>query len=153
MQDQQHIKQALYEACEQHINNRIAAIQKKLLSIQESRNNETKSSVGDKYETGRAMMHIEEQNSKVQLAEALELRKKIAGIDIKKSSQRIESGSLVITDSGNYFICIGIGKIKIEDVLYFCISAHSPIGMKMNDKMTGDKISFNNNVITIKDVQ
>jgi len=152
MQDQQHIKQALYQACEEHINERIASIQKKLTAIQESRNNETKSSSGDKFETGRAMMHIEEQNNKVQLSEAFEVKKKLAGIGIKKTVSHIKSGSLVITNRGNYFISIGIGKVKIADTIYFCLSPNSPIGMKMIGKEIGDEIAFNQNKITVKSI-
>jgi len=147
-----HIKQALYEACKENIDRRIASIEQRLKGITDSRNNETKSSAGDKYETGRAMMQIEEQNSKVQLAEAYEVRKKLLSIDITKSENAVTSGSLVITNRGNYFISIGIGKVKIKDEVYFCISLNSPIGMQMRGKKAGEEITFNSNKIIIKNI-
>jgi len=52
------IKEALYKACEEDTEKRINVIERNLKSIEESRNNETKSSAGDKYETGRAMLQI-----------------------------------------------------------------------------------------------
>ncbi len=54
------IKEQLYNYCMTHINNRINNIEDILRSIKEAKNNETKSSAGDKYETSRAMMQIEE---------------------------------------------------------------------------------------------
>lgn len=146
------MKHILYEACKENIDRRIASIEQRLKDITDSRNNETKSSAGDKYETGRAMMQIEEQNSKVQLAEAYEVRKKLLSIDITKSENVVTSGSLVITNRGNYFISIGIGKVKIEDEVYFCISLNSPIGMQMRGKKAGEEITFNDNKIIIKNI-
>lgn len=148
----QQTKQALYEICKKNIEQRIASIEQRLAAIKESRNNETKSSAGDKYETGRAMMQIEEQNSKVQLAEAYEVKKKLSSIDVEKGTAEIGQGSLVTTNRGNYFIAIGIGKVKLGNDLYFCISVQSPIGQQMRGKKIGDEIVFNNNKIRIKEL-
>jgi hypothetical protein len=144
-----HIKQALYQRCFEDIEQRINVIEETLASIRESRNNETKSSAGDKYETGRAMMQIEEDKNRSQLAQAFEVKNELQKLDIDKKTIRVENGSLVYTSNGVYFISIGIGKVKLEDQLYYCVSRFSPIGMKLIGKRTGDEIEFNGNQIRI----
>ena len=50
------IKEKLYTKCIQFIENRHQTIQNSISEIQESLLSETKSSAGDKHETGRAML-------------------------------------------------------------------------------------------------
>jgi len=146
------IKEALYSACEEDTENRINAIDKNLKSIAESRNNETKSSAGDKYETGRAMLQIEEENSKTQLSQALRVKNQLRKINGKKESRIVELGSLVTTTNGEYYLSIGLGKITLNNQDYYCVSAISPIGQKMMNKKPGDEIEFNGTKIKIKEI-
>ena len=64
------LKTAIWTACYEQVEQRIQTIESVLASIVESRNNETKSSVGDKYETGRAMMQQKEDQNSRQLLQA-----------------------------------------------------------------------------------
>ena len=57
--DQIAIKQTLIEQCEEFVQQKIDVSEKLMNEAQDSANNETKSSAGDKFETGRAMMHAE----------------------------------------------------------------------------------------------
>lgn len=143
MMDTQEVKKALFRACEEHIDKRITAIQHRLLSIEESRNEETKSSAGDKYETGRAMMQMEEDKVNRQLAEVLLLRKNLTEIEIEKPNASIGPGSLVKTDQGYFFLSVGIGKITLGNDFYYCISCEAPIGRLLLGKKQGDEIVFN----------
>jgi len=152
MKETQAIKNALYETCRQHIEQRIEGIRQRLSALAESKRNETKSSVGDKYETGRAMLQIEEQNSHVQLAQALEVKQRLASVKPDKTCEQVEPGSLVITNKGNYFVAIGIGKVVLESKRYFCISMDSPIGLRLRGKKNGEEIVFNENTIVIEEV-
>lgn len=146
------IKEALQKACEEETEKRINTIEKNLQSIAESRNNETKSSVGDKYETGRAMLQIEEENSKTQLSQALQVKHQLSKINWRKESQIVELGSLVTTTNGQYYVSIGLGKVTLKNHHYYCISASSPIGQKMMNKAAGDEIEFNGSRIKIAQI-
>lgn len=68
----------------------------------EARDNDSKSSVGDKYETNRAMMQIELEKNNRQLAQYLKQKKELSDIDINKTFDKVEFGSLVLTNQGNY---------------------------------------------------
>ncbi len=136
-------KIALVRICQEKITQRINEIQKKLSLVREARNNQTKSSAGDKYETGRAMMQIEEQNNQGQLADAHAKRLLLKSLDLGKLHQRVDLGSLVYTNRGTYFIVAGFGKVLLEDEFYYCISPDAPIGKKLMGKHPADVINFN----------
>jgi transcription elongation GreA/GreB family factor len=144
------IKDQLLKTCEQEIERTIKSIHEVLKSVEESRNNETKSSVGDKYETGRTMMQMEEEKNKTQLFRAFQVKQELANIDPGRIHNKVEIGSLVETNKGNYYISIGIGKVRLDAGLYYCVSTGSPIGMKMMGKAIGDEIEFNGVKMLIK---
>ncbi|MDX1939228.1 MAG: hypothetical protein SFU99_01675 [Saprospiraceae bacterium] len=143
------LKQTAFNYCQTAISNRIHTIETALKSLEESRDHESKSSVGDKYETGRAMLHLEEEKNKAQLAEAVLAKSVLASIDLSRAYNKVEIGSLVITNNGKYFIAIGIGKILIDKELIYGISLDSPIGQELKDKKVGDQFSFNERLIRI----
>lgn len=147
------MKKALHTRCLELIHERIEAIKAELSSIEESRNNETKSSAGDKYETGRAMMQMAEEKSRVQLSKTNQLRLELLEIDPENSTEQITKGSLVISDTGKYYISIGLGKVQVAEETFYCISTASPIGMKLRGKVKGDKIEFNGKQIEVKEIR
>lgn len=148
-----HVKQALFKKCLEDVEQRINAIEVSLASILESRDNETKSSAGDKYETGRAMMQIEEDKNRIQLALALDVKNELQNLDMINKSMLIKKGSLVYTDNGVFFLSIGIGKVELENQIFYCLSRMSPIGMKLIGKRKGDEIEFNGKQIRIEEIQ
>jgi len=147
-----HTKESVYQHIMLLIENKIDAARLNIQSAKESRDNETKSSVGDKYETGRAMMQIELEKNRVQLNKALNLKNELEQIDPNTKTQRIGFGSMVITNIGSYFISIGIGKLRIEKESIFCISLASPIGKFLHNKKVGDKFVFQGKEIIILEI-
>ncbi len=149
MTDKLQLKKELLRKCSAHAEARIDAIQMSMDTIHESKLAETKSSAGDKFETGLAMMHAEEQKLKTQMHHAKNDLETLAMLANRAASDQIGPGNLVSTSQGHYLIAIGVGKVKIEDAVYYCISADSPIGAKLLDKIVGDQIEFNGRVINI----
>lgn len=131
------------------IDEKAAIVKNEIQLAIESRDNETKSNVGDKYETIREMMQLEIEKNMVQLNK-YELRKnELLKINPLKKNSKVEFGSLVFTSGGNYFISIGLGKIEIKNEVVFCISLISPIGKALQNKKEGEKISFQEKEIFI----
>jgi len=143
------IKQSLHQHCQEKLKAQINALEANLQSIIESRNNETKSSVGDKYETGRAMMQLEFQKVESQLNRIKADHSELKALDLNKKTSKIEKGSIIKTNQGVYFISVALGKIKLDDQIYFCLSLQSPIGKLLQHKKVGDKILFNGKEISI----
>jgi transcription elongation GreA/GreB family factor len=147
------IKNSLINKLLQLLDQKIEVAVKAIESAKESRNNDTKSSAGDKYETGRAMMQLEIEKNEVQLNKALNLKKDIARIDCSKKYNKVEFGSLVSTNKENYFISIGVGKIEIDKQHYYAISLASPIGHVLQNKVIGDTFKFQNREFEIKTIE
>jgi len=145
-------KQKLYKYCLEFIDARLQTVQNHIAEIQNSLLSETKSSSGDKHETGRAMLQLEREKAGQQLAEIQKLNEIISKIDINKTGNTISLGSLIITSKANYFIAISAGEISIENIDYYCISANTPIGQLLIGKTKGDKLSFRDLKFEINEV-
>ncbi|MEL7005982.1 MAG: hypothetical protein AAFN93_25130 [Bacteroidota bacterium] len=146
------LKNDLLAACSKYIKGRIKTIQKAIQNAQSSANEEVKSSAGDKYETGRAMMHLETENNSIQLSQALDVEKALQQITVNTVTDKIRLGSMVFTSGGDYFISISAGAITIDKKQYFAISPSSPIGQLLINKSVGDSVSFNGRTIDINAV-
>jgi transcription elongation GreA/GreB family factor len=146
------VKVKLYQQCvdfvDQRINNSLTAIK----SAQESANTEVKSSAGDKHETGRAMAQLETEKNAIQLAESNKLKQVIGLINPNKENNKVELGALVITNNGNYYISVSIGKMMIGKEMYFGVSAVSPIGQALLNHLKSDEVIFNGRKFLIKDI-
>ena len=146
------IKDQLFHECQEHVEQRISSLQEMINTSQEAANDATKSSAGDKYETTRSMMHLENEQNSIQLNEALKLRKTMNMLSKVKVLDMVQPGSLVYTSNGIYYISVSIGKITLGTVEYFAISMASPLGQQLRQKKIGDSIDFNKKKIVIKDI-
>ena len=66
--------------------------------------------------------------------------------------EKIQFGSLIITSKGIFFMSIGLGQIKVNNQIIFCISTSSPVGQLLLDKKAEDLVEFNGNKIIIKGI-
>jgi transcription elongation GreA/GreB family factor len=148
----QAIKQHLYKQLEQLVNERLYIAQENILSANDSQANDSKSTAGDKHETGRAMLHMEQENNQKQLAKALDLKKELTTIDITAKRIIIGKGSLVKTAQVSYFITIGLGKLVSNNEVVYAISLASPIGQLLLGKKAGDSFVFQGKEVFIIDI-
>ena len=145
-------KQQLYGFCKSFIENRLVRINSSIDSLQEALTSETKSSAGDKHETGRAMIQLEREKLGNQLAEAQLLQELFNKIPLQASSTQVGLGSLVLTDQQNYYMGISAGEMKIDGVSYFAIAPNTPIGKLLLGKVVGDVVVFNSKKIVIRQI-
>lgn len=144
------LKSRLFHHCLQAIEQRIATAQEAIAAAVAAANEETKSSSGDKYETTRAMMHLEREKNEVQLAKTLQLKNELLATGPDKVCTTAEAGSLVITDQGIYYLAGGLGKITLDGEMYYSIVMEAPIGMVLKGKTEGDAFSFSGKNIQIR---
>ncbi len=145
-------KEKLYNKIMTLIDERIASAQLAIATAKESRDSETKSSVGDKYETGRTLMQQEVEKNRIQLHKAEKIKTELENIDLRKKFNKVEFGSLVSDGKIMYFISTALGKIEVDGKSCFCISLASPIGKALRNKCVGDKISFMGKTIEIVEI-
>lgn len=146
------LKNKIHQHCINIINKQIAKVKLALNNAQEGANNETKSSAGDKHETGRAMAQLETEKLSTQLNKNEQLLTQLFKIDTSAQLQKIGVGSLVKTNNGLFYIAIGLGKINIEEESVFVISTQSPIGKLLLNKKEKVSFSFNNVFYSIEKI-
>jgi hypothetical protein len=146
------LKEKLYILCLDYINTREVEIRKAIDEAQEAANNETKSSAGDKFETGREAM---QQEIDLNLVRQNELRKIKTVLDFiipAQISSIAVPGSLIYTNNGNFYIAISAGQLKIDDKTYYAVSAASPIGTQLMGKTAGHQFTLNGKQFKVEKV-
>lgn len=146
------IKRELYNYCQDYIKDKLKTIEDTIKSSQNALESETKSSAGDKHETGRAMLQLEMEKAGQQLKVVSEMKLKLDRLDIDFVSKNIRLGSVVMTSQANYFIAISAGVIEIDKTVFFAISSDSPIGKLLLGKEMNDIIVFREQKIRIETI-
>ncbi|MCG2459303.1 3-oxoacyl-ACP synthase [Flavobacteriaceae bacterium F89] len=143
------IKQVLYDFCQFSIQNRIDNIQENIRSLQESLTSETKSSAGDKHETGRAMIQLEREKLGNQLQVAERTKQVLDKLVFKVRPVKIVTGTLVYTTKANYFLSVSLGEFRKNEFRAYCISPQTPMGVLLLGRSSGEVIDFNGESIKI----
>ena len=143
------IKTALLQQCLEYVNARLRTVEETIQSHRKALSSETKSSAGDKHETGRAMLQLEMEKAGQQLTSILQMKETLSRINIAKKSTAVSLGTLVETNSGTYFISVSAGEITLDSKNYFAISIASPIGKLMLGKKAGEELIWNGKEINI----
>ena len=146
------VKQKIFHQFQQMLETKINGLQQQLNDLKESTANETKSTAGDKYETARAMLQIEQDNTRRQLQEALEQLSIFTAIDISISSREIIRGSLVKTNKGYLFLSVALGKIITGEITVIALSPQSPLGKQLMGLQVNDSTAINNVTYTIEEI-
>lgn len=146
------IKQKLIDACAAYVEIKLQTIQTAIDDLEAALKLETKCSMGDKYETGRAMLHLEFEKLAGQYEEFKKLRKTVRMIPEKRIDNVVTFGSAVKTSQANYFIAIPAGEITVEEHKYYVVGASAPIAKILTGKLAGDVVTFNERDILIQEV-
>ncbi len=137
-------KKSLHQYLTHLVKQDIVELQQLIGELRSSAGNETKSSVGDKYETARAMAHLEIEKLGHQLLEkekALSIIKLQGGI---RQNSVGEPGALVESTFGLIYIAIHRGEINHENMRVFCVSGASPVAKSLIGKKAGEQFVVNN---------
>ncbi len=145
-------KNLVVEHLQYLLDQKIAVLKDNLETLTEARNNEDKCTVGDKYETGRAMTQMELEKADLQLRKSEDMKTTLSKVDLKNNPRKVEFGALVETNSGIYFFCIPYGKIEVKENTVFCLSPVSPIGKMLLGKTVGEHVQFQGIEIHIKQI-
>jgi transcription elongation GreA/GreB family factor len=142
--DMNHIKKRILSHVGLHLNQKLKDLNAMMQDLHEASKNETKSTVGDKHETSKAMMHLEQEKLGNQIKEIEFQLKEFNAVNFDTHSNQVAVGSLVETNLGYFFIATAIGKIQIDNLFVFAISNKSPLGSKFLGLKPNDSIEFNN---------
>lgn len=131
------------------LHKRILEFEKAIKNSQDSANQESKSSAGDKYETSRAMAQNDKAMFDVQLMAANTELSMLNSINFDQQFNQCRLGALIKTSIGEFLLAVSLGRIVIDGEQLMVISQESPIGKLLFGKNLGEKVSFNNKEIEI----
>jgi transcription elongation GreA/GreB family factor len=143
-------KEILFQKCVDYVKARIETAQQAMNNAQAAANEEGKSSAGDKYETGRAMMQIERDKAAQQLNEALQLNKFLDSVKLVTQTEIVGLGNIVFCENVNFYIAISAGKLAVDELEFMAISPQTPIAQQLWGKKEGDSVEFNKTIYTIQ---
>ncbi|WP_321281705.1 hypothetical protein [Marinifilum fragile] len=146
------LKVDLYKMVQELIHTKIKANNESLSALKESVGNETKSTAGDKHETGRAMMHLEQEKVMRQLANNQKLKSIVDRISPKINNETVQPGSLVITNKISFYILAGLGQVELNGQNYFIVSFQSELVQAFKGKRKGDDLIFKEQNYTIQEI-
>ena len=146
------IKSKVYNSCINLITDKITASNRAFKEITEEAKTDSKSSAGDKHETSRALMQIEQEKISRQLQNMLDQKKQLEKIKIDQQSDKIIPGSLILTNQGYFFLSVSIGTIAMDDTRVFVLSSSSPLGAKLIGLKKGDSTDINGTKYIIMDI-
>jgi hypothetical protein len=139
----------LIRLCIQLIEQKISGFIQLQSDLFKALQNETKSSAGDKHETSRAMLQLEQEKLGKQVHEwelNLGLMHKLLHAENTQAFS-----SLYITDKGTFFLSCNLGKIQFEGSIIYALSPESPLGKLLREKNRDEKVTFLNSTYLIID--
>lgn len=145
-------REELLKSCHTYVNERILRLEASVRDLEHDLGNETKSSAGDKYETSREMINAEISQLERQLKEFKKLKGILSLPQLQKASTAIQLGSIVKTNTANYFLAIPVGEVNIDKEKFYAIGINSPMAQLLNGKQKGDVFTFREKEVKILDV-
>ncbi len=149
MNDKSEIRAAFLNFLEK----KISSIKAELAAVKDAATSETKSSMGDKYETSREMMMQERNRLGSQLEIIMNQVAALNMIDVEKSHSEVAYGCLVKTEESTFFISTAAGQLKIGSQVVFAVSGEAPLSKAMMGAKVGDSFTFNHKSFKIMDVK
>lgn len=135
-------KLALASFVKNAIVDRMEAAGSAMAAAQASANEESKSSAGDKYETGRAMAQNQRDLYARQYEQARQELLNLEKLGLESTPTITIPGSLVETTLGWIFISVSLGAVDFEGRKIWVVSPQSPIAQAILHKASGEPFTF-----------
>ncbi|MES2725825.1 MAG: 3-oxoacyl-ACP synthase [Bacteroidota bacterium] len=142
-------KTSLFTHCKNILLQHIADGEKAMQEAQEAANSEEKSSMGDKYETGRAMSQLARDMNASQVVKNKEELTSLLKLENTPIGKQVIMGSLVYCDTKLFYVSVALGQVSIEEQTVTVISGKAPLAKAMLGKQIGESFTFNNNTFSI----
>ncbi|AZB23148.1 hypothetical protein [Chryseobacterium bernardetii] len=95
-----------------------------------------------KYDSMREEMQEEIYQMQRQLGALNDLKRNMGKV-LNTSTDRIQLGSLVITNKARFYISVSLGEFFFEGDRFYAISSESPMAKKMMGMKAGDEFTLN----------
>ncbi|WP_347216561.1 hypothetical protein [Chryseobacterium sp.] len=95
-----------------------------------------------KYDSMREEMQEEIYQMQRQLGALNDLKRNMGKV-LNTSTDRVQLGSLVITNKARFYISVSLGEFFFEGDRFYAISSESPMAKKMMGMKAGDEFTLN----------
>lgn len=136
-------KTELKEACLNVLKKKIQVLQAAIDEAQSASNQETKSTAGDKHDTAKAHAQNETERLGMQMNQMLQMLESCKRLSVEPHS-KIQVGSLVKTNLGNFYLSVALGKMQLNEYEFFAISLNAPVGQMLFGKVPGSSLVLPN---------
>lgn len=144
------VKKEVYKASIAILEDKIAFSHSLLKELAQGAENASKSSAGDKHETGRAMVQLEQEKIGNQLKEFEAMLTELQKLEHQIKTETITKGSLINTSSGFFYLSIGLGRVIVDNETIFALSPQSPFGKQLVGLKINDTLTFNGKISVIQ---
>tara|TARA_B110000977_G_scaffold198961_1_gene285052 strand:- start:214 stop:672 length:459 start_codon:yes stop_codon:yes gene_type:complete len=142
------LKVDLQEYCLTTIEDKYKLLTKQILARKQDLVSASKSSAGDKHETSRAMIHLEQEKLGIQFQQVHKQQLVLSQIEVKQNFS-IQSGSLILTNKALFYIAIALGKLMFNNQEIFVISPVSPLAQAFLNSKSSKEICFHGTTYTV----
>ena len=138
------LKEKIIEHCIDIFQQKLLVVNDELKHLSAAIAEDTKSSAGDKYETGREMANFEKEKL---YAQALGFKNSLATLGAlpESVSKKIDIGSLIKTDREWIHLSISLGQLAVDGEEVLVISPLAPLAQLMMGSVEGEAITFRSN--------
>jgi hypothetical protein len=143
------LREQLFQLCLSDIDERITVLRASIAEAREAQQSDTKSSAGDKFETTREMMTQQIETLSQQLSEVEAQHNQLLPLANVAPSATIQAGSVVLTSTTNFYISVSVGTKRLNNDVFFCLSASSPLGKLLIGSKINDEIRCNGKLYII----
>lgn len=141
------LKQKLIIKCRAQVGSMIDDLKKEISEAQQSANDY--GTPRDRYDAYRNQMIRKRDMFAQQLAKVRVQVEVLDKIDPEKIFKEVKFGAIVITSAQNIFVATGLGRIQLDDEIYYAISPVVPIFKAMEGKKEGEEFLMNGKQIKI----
>ncbi len=145
-------KESLKQFCKTLIEQRIQTTKALIDNAQQAANNEEKSSAGDKYETARAMGHLDKDMHTRQLLENIKELANLRDVNAHTLYNFANTGAFIQCTGMSLFIAAGAGKQLFNGQTVLFLSPAAPLAKLVMHKKAGEHFLFNGKDMVIEDV-
>jgi len=144
-------KNRVHEAGAAHLAAQMKSLQMQMDQMRMDLGSETKSSAGDKHETGRAMIQLEQERLGSQITL---LKKQLDGWGRipSETKERITLGALAKINGQWFYFSSAIGKMTVDEREITCLGLTSPLGQALLGMPAQGSIQFRDQLWRIEEV-
>lgn len=111
---------------------------------------ETKSSAGDKHETGRAMVQLEMEQAGQRVARCESMKAELSRLNPEQAREIAGPGAVVVTDRAVLFIGPALGGFEVDGVgKAHAISPEAPMALALRGARSGETVDFRGQTIRV----